>query len=235
LFRDSTETEDLTALAMREDGRLKRLSREQRRQIWEDATFTVPSVAYPDQAHVWRLNGLIQLGTRPTLNAMKEWLGRGAVTLFFCLIPMWLWRDFGVVNGTKQILLGVRNLLSLFWGLWETRCKHDVWSRIQLCEDRFVLGAFFGEGKPSPPKEMPDVLEKDGIRVDMRVHKLKREIERELERIETQLNEVWTNGKYKFIRNLMSGGGDTIAATGSEQTKEHEIQVATACAHEYNR
>eukprot|EP00727_Mastigamoeba_balamuthi_P014732 m51a1_g9885 hypothetical protein (1005) ;mRNA; r:21512-25394 len=222
---DRLAAADLADVARGPGGALRRLSAEQRASVWARGEFSVASRAYEGQAHVWRLSGLLQKGTRPSLETLRGNLAAAAALLWVALPDCLVGRAFSVRRGLAQLLAALANTLALVVGFVDRVCALDVGYQLRLAAKRRVLAPFFPDGRP-PPRQADRALLRaaDGTQLSLRYVYARRQLGAALQGLVPGVVAAWATDKHAFIDGLLREG-----ALADPQ------EMADECVRELNR
>ncbi len=142
LFRAPT-ADELEAVARGPDQKLRRLSPAQLAEIREEAHFSVASVRYEGQRHVWALTALLQRGRGPIGRALRR-SAAFCARQFIVESRDRLFREKSVslIAGARRMRRAARGLAGLAVGLVEQAPKHEGWDvdeRLRAARRAYVL------------------------------------------------------------------------------------------------
>lgn len=158
--------EDLQAMCFDDNGRRRRLSREQQEDIAENGRFTVKSTIHERYDNVWLLGSFLQLGRRESRRKFEHRIGR-ADRYWHLELPKALSSDApsSIWHAFRNIKNGCVHLFSILFGVPEYRPRYS--DRHILTLTRYEsLNFLFSDCQPSHEDELL-WTGPDGVHIDV--------------------------------------------------------------------
>ncbi|MBF0361062.1 MAG: hypothetical protein HQK49_08630 [Oligoflexia bacterium] len=177
---------ELSKLALDENGLQKNLTREQLAQLEREGFFTVDSVEFPGQKHLWKLNVIFQKGSKNIKITFEQGIAN-ALGQIIIEIPDRLTGEgyVSVQHGLINLSKSLRGVLSNFVGLSEMSPRYLPYEIDKMVEDaknKYILseaGKFLEDGRNFDPR----LYDKE----------LNKKLEVALSRIFNEHEEAWKN------------------------------------------
>ncbi|KAK3789575.1 hypothetical protein RRG08_016254 [Elysia crispata] len=150
LFKAPT-FDELEAVAMDENGKLKRLNKEQLALIKTTGEFNVASLNFNGQNHRWRLSRLLQKGSEKTRNSLLGDVARSLSLLVITARDRFCSNTFSLKEAVRGWASGLWNLLDIVIGVPSTS-PGDLCQKLHEERMRYLVAEL--DIKPSLKREL---------------------------------------------------------------------------------
>lgn len=181
-------SDELRQLAMGQDGRQKRLSAPQIKEIAKTGTFSVESQNFEGAIHVWRLTHLLQKGTEPANDSLRSDLSHAFYVTFLFARDRLIGKIFSIRDAICHLGYAVYFLYNLFIGAsWKTLTQSE---KTILAE--FQLGQLLEDVEPNDPEQLKLCL------LNIKEHNLEQKLEAMSKLNKNKIIEVLRNSPFIY-------------------------------------
>ena len=189
----------------------KKLNKQQKKDIRKTGTFSVPSLNFPGQNHVWKIARGLQTGTTNIKKHFYKFLA-GSLYLIIIGIPNLLYRNkyFSIKDSLKSIFLGLWYILNCIIGIpcfVKKYNENQVSNILKGFIFRQIMEGFYSEKKENAVEEVEEKEENDPIFEFKRGKRVirflsEKDISKEWDSFYTKFKKEWKNNLENIKQSL---------------------------------
>jgi hypothetical protein len=202
LYESPTDTHEPLSLAIDGNGHRKLLTSEQFEDVSKEAYLKVPSEKYLGRFHIWKLNSILQEGSKNTKIIFEKYMSSSLEHILITIPANFFNADedslylFSVRKGLKVIYHGLFRMLSIAIGLIEEVPKYSrntIGTMVEKRKNEFIMASLATNA----------ALDASVFRSCLYNIQLSKELRPEIKRIEDEQRSYWDRYKSNHRKQLL--------------------------------